>query len=114
MPVSFSFTIFIILCINVIFIAWEDPCQPNPCHGWTESEKSVCKTQKYPLPSTFFCRCELGLGGPTCDTIIDPCLSTPCQGGSTCITINTSDPISFECSCAFGLKGDTCEQETGK
>ncbi len=53
----------------------------------------------------YSCQCASGYSGPRCDTIIDNCLSFPCQHGATCV----NGVGVFSCRCAAGYTGTLCQ-----
>lgn len=67
------------------------------------------------------CQCNPGWGGLLCDRLVtscpksivgvDPCTSSPCQNGATCVCQNSSaTTLQFKCDCtADSYSGNLCE-----
>jgi hypothetical protein len=58
--------------------------------------------------NSFKCLCPPGLTGILCETIINPCRSTPCFNGGTCEEIYQLN-VEYKCICATGWFGSRCE-----
>ena len=53
----------------------------------------------------FTCMCADGFEGPTCETMVSACVSSPCVNDAQCIG---SDDGSFDCVCLAGFTGELC------
>lgn len=57
---------------------------------------------------TATCSCPLGISGPQCDVVVDPCADGPCGNGECIAGLENS----FCCLCPSGLAGADCSIET--
>lgn len=55
--------------------------------------------------NSYTCICPAGLTGSRCSTIINYCVSLPCQNGGTCLKALNS----YTCTCPTGYDGVNCE-----
>lgn len=80
-------------------------CESTPCLN-----NGICMrgTSKLNGNTEYFCACPSNFNGAYCDTIINQCLSNPCQSNATCV------PTLYEgyrCQCPLGFVGANCETE---
>ena len=62
---------------------------PNPC------SKGECLDNEF--PPYYVCNCPPGLTGEHCNELYDPCLTSDCQNGGTCLA--TADRSNYTCIC---------------
>uniref|UniRef100_A0A3Q3WBH3 EGF-like domain-containing protein n=1 Tax=Mola mola TaxID=94237 RepID=A0A3Q3WBH3_MOLML len=71
------------------------------------SGKGNCVTQ--PSESTFFCECEGGYAGISCEEF-DACHYRPCHNNGTCFDVRQGgDGRKFTCTCLPGYEGERCQ-----
>ena len=75
----------------------EDFCAAQPCKN-----DGRCLNMR----EKFFCVCPPAYTGLTCESKLDPCASSPCAEGATCVT-ELMD--TFSCKCPHGTTGRRCE-----
>ena len=72
-------------------------CEVNVCENG-----GICSV----LPSGLACTCLSGFTGSRCEISLDPCQSSPCLNGGTCLrALNNT----YRCICPLELNGAHCE-----
>ena len=79
-----------------------NPCLEDPPCNSTTTASCVAINE-----SLAQCNCQPGYAGPTCDEVIDNCLSTPCLNEGSC----ENAPNAFQCVCPHGYSGPVCEDK---
>ena len=55
----------------------------------------------------FVCNGNSGFTGTRCESVVDECMSSPCENGGTCL-----DRVNkYTCSCAPSFTGTNCEED---
>lgn len=73
-------------------------CSSNPC-----SNGGTCSVATN--FAGYSCKCPTQFTGQTCNNILNPCISSPCQYG-VCNQVGSS----YTCSCNSGYTGSTCNR----
>lgn len=76
-----------------------DECSNSPCLNGGECFVDLS------IARQFTCVCADGFEGPTCETMVSACISSPCFNNAQCIG---SEDGSFECICPTGFSGELC------
>lgn len=83
---------------DAVVVPVADSCTPNPCVFGSCRESG----------GSAFCTCQVGWGGPACDTPVehtDYCAQGPCERG---VCVNGHD--GFACECEYGFGGELCSE----
>ncbi|WAR18743.1 JAG2-like protein [Mya arenaria] len=84
---------------SVIKVSNLNTCRHRPCEN-----NGLCINHE---PDNYTCQCPVGFKGRNCKIADDPCASSPCRNGGTCLYVTNG----FVCTCRPGWTGDTCSRE---
>ncbi|XP_072035205.1 uncharacterized protein [Amphiura filiformis] len=92
-----------------------DTCSPNPCLNG-----GVCFNPGPGATVEFFCQCQDGFTGTTCQTptlttqapLEDSCNPNPCLNDGVCFNLGSGDGAGYLCQCPSGFTGTTCQTAT--
>ncbi|XP_049582702.1 delta and Notch-like epidermal growth factor-related receptor [Syngnathus scovelli] len=86
-----------------IFCEEFDACHHRPCRN----NATCTDVRQGGQGHNFTCSCQSGYEGERCQSLVNHCLSHPCENGATC----SSSLAGPRCFCPEGFQGPTCEQK---
>uniref|UniRef100_A0A8V0X5P9 Protein eyes shut homolog n=1 Tax=Gallus gallus TaxID=9031 RepID=A0A8V0X5P9_CHICK len=92
-----------------------DECASSPCkNGATcidQPGNYFCQCMApFKVVNGFYCLCNPGYAGLTCEQDIDDCINNACEHNSTCVDLH----LRYQCVCLPGWEGTFCEYESNE